>query len=240
MSYRFFVYPFLALTLTCAGLTSARADDAAQAAFKKLDDYLQSNPLDFQTTFNATSDGNELYHGTGRFIIRKPSALRANVALGRNTYLVISDGSVLTIYDPQQKKYSQTPAPPSLPAAFGFFTGELGIDSQVLNFMNVVHDAVSGSDGTTVKSSGSATIDGKSCDEFTVSASSGDDTWNVWLEKGDKPLLCKLIYRSVDGPAQSNMFHWNSAPAITPETFTFTAPSGATKVDVGDLNMASP
>ncbi|HML30887.1 MAG TPA: DUF2092 domain-containing protein, partial [Hyphomicrobium sp.] len=94
--------------------------------------------------------------------------------------------------------------------------------------------------GSTVKAGGSDTINGKSCREFTVSTASGDDTWQVWMEQGDKPLLCKLVYRSVDGPAQSNTFHWNGAPKISPETFSFTAPAGAAKVDVGDLNMASP
>lgn len=240
MSFRFFAYPFLALMLAATGVAEGQTSDAAQAAFKKLDDYLQNNPMDFETKFNATSDGNELYHGTGHFILRQPTALRADISLNANTYVVISDGTVLTIYDPQQKKYSQNAAPGSLSAAFGFFAGELGIDSQVLNFMGVVHEAVSGNDGTTIKAAGNESVDGKSCDKFTVTGASGDDTWQVWMEQGDKPRFCKLVYHSVDGPAQTNMFHWNAAPKISPDTFTFTAPAGSTKVDVGDLNMVSP
>lgn len=240
MSFRFFAYPFLALVLASTGVAEGQTSDAAQVAFKKLDDYLQNNPLDFETKFDATSDGNELYHGTGHFILRQPTSLRAEISLDANTYVVISDGTVLTIYNPQQKKYSQNAAPGSISAAFGFFAGELGIDSQVLNFMSVVHDAVSANDGTTVKSSGSESVDGKTCDKFTVSGASGDDTWIVSLEKGDKPLFCRLVYRSVDGPAQTNTFHWNDTAKIAPDTFTFTAPAGSTKVDVGDLNMVSP
>lgn len=240
MSFRFFAYPFLALMLASTGVAEGQTSDAAQVAFKKLDDYLQNNPIDFETSFNATSDGNELYRGTGHFIVHQPNALRADVSLDANTYVVISDGTVLTIYNPQQKKYSQNAAPGSLSAAFGFFTGELGIDSQVLNFMSVVHDAVTGSDGMTIKDAGSETVDGKSCDKFNVSGASGDDTWEVSLEKGDKPLFCKLVYRSVDGPAQTNTFRWNETPKITPATFTFSAPAGSAKVDVGDLNMVSP
>lgn len=240
MSFRFFAYPLLALTLASTGVAEAQTSDAAPAAFKKLDDYLQSNPIDFETKFNATSDGNELYHGTGHFIVRQPNALRSEVTLDANTYIVISDGTVLTIYNPQQKKYSQNAAPGSLSAAFGFFTAELGIDSQVLNFMGVVHDAVGGGDGMTIKPAGSETVDGKTCDKFQVSTASGDDNWEVSLEQGDKPLFCKLVYHSVDGPAQTNTFHWNSTPNIAPETFTFSAPAGSTKVDIGDLNMVSP
>lgn len=240
MSSRSLIYPALALALACTSPAQAQSSDAAKVAFKKLDDYLQKNPVDFETSFDAQSDGNELYRGKGHFIIRQPNALRADTTLGHNTYVVVSDGSVLTIFNPQDKRYSQNAAPQSLPAAFGFFTGEIGIDSQVLNFMSIVHDVVASGDIAKVTDSGSDVIDGKSCDKFTVSEASGDDTWQVWLEKGDTPLICKLVYKSVDGPAQSNTFHWNAAPTLTAETFTFSPPAGSTKVDIGDLNMVSP
>lgn len=241
MLYRLLIYPALALMLVCAGVAQAQTNDAAaEVAFKNLDDYLQKNPLDFETSFNATSDGNELYRGTGHFLIQRPNQLHSEITLSQNTYWVISDGTVLTIYDVQQHKYSQTASPQSLAAAFGFFTGELGIDSQVLNFMDIVDSVVTGSDGTKATAAGSDMIAGQQCDKFTVSGSSGDDTWQVWLQKGDKPLLCKLVYQSVDGPAQTNTFTWKTTPAFTPQTFEFSPPAGAAKVDIGDLNLASP
>lgn len=223
---------------TAAG--EAQTSSSADTAFKKLADYLQSNPLDFQTTFDAKSGGNELYRGKGHFLLRRPNQLHAEITLGGNVYWIISDGTVLTIYDVQQRKYSQTPSPATLSAAFGFFTGEIGIDSQVLNFMEIVDDAVSGSSSFKVTSAGSGTIDGKNCDQFAVASASGDDTWQAWLEKGDKPLLCRLIYKSVDGPAQTNTFAWKSPAAISAESFTFSPPAGAKKVDIGDLNLAAP
>jgi hypothetical protein len=240
MLNRSLFYSLFALALTCAASAHAQTDEAAQVAFKNLDSYLQNNPLDFETSFNATSDGNELYHGKGHFIIHQPNALRAEIELEHASYLVISDGTVLTIYNLQQKKYAQVASPSSLSAAFSFFTGELGIDAQVVNFMDIVHVVVSGNNGTTVKTMGSETIGGKTCDVFTVGTSSGSDTWQAWLERGDKPLLCKLIYRSVDGPAQANTFSWNTTPQLSADTFTFSPPAGSVKVDVGDLNMVSP
>ncbi len=240
MLFRLLMYPLVALALTCTGLAQAQTSPAADAAFKHLDDYLKNNPLDFETSFNATSDGNELYSGTGHFLIQRPNQLHAEITLAGGSYLVISDGTILTIYDTKRHKYSQTASPPSLAAAFGFFTGELGIDSQVLDFMGVVDNVVTGSDGAKTSASGSETIGGKSCDKFTVSGPSGDDTWLAWLEKSDKPLLCKLIYRSVDGPAQTNSFKWNPTPAFTQQTFEFVPPAGSSKIDIGDLNLASP
>ena len=240
MSFRLLVYPILALTFLNTGFAQAQTSDATKATFNKLDTYLQSNPLDFETTFNATADGNELYRGQGHIIMRQPNALRAETTLQGNTYLVISDGSVLSIYNEHQKKYSQTPAQPTLAGAFGFFSSELGIDSQVLNFIDIVHTVVANGDNTTVTPTGSEDIGGKACDKFTVTDTSGDETWQVWLEKGDTPLLCKLVYKSVDGPAQVNTFHWNPTPQLTAQSFVFTPPPGSSKVDVGDLTMVAP
>ncbi|MFT3733028.1 MAG: DUF2092 domain-containing protein [Hyphomicrobium sp.] len=234
-------FGLVAALLAPAGLAHAQTSAAAGTAFKQLDSYLQSNPLDFETNFDASSDGNELYRGKGHFILRQPDALRADTTLAQNTYLLISDGTVLTIYNPQQKRYSESPAPQSLSAAFGFFTGELGIDSQVLNFMGIVHMVnTGGGDGMKVTDAGTENIGGKSCDKFLINDPTDQGTWQVWLEKGDKPLMCKLIYRSVDGTEQSNVFQWNAVPTLTPQTFTFSPPAGSTKVDIGDLNMASP
>jgi len=240
MLNRLLLYPVLALLFTGISVAQAQTSESAAVTFKHLDEYLQANPLDFETAFDASSDGNELYRGKGHFLIQRPNDLRAEITLGHNTYLIISDGTVLTIYDEQQHKYSQTAAPPSLAAAFGFFTGEIGIDSQVLNFMDIVDNVVSASDGTKASTAGSDTIDGKACDKFAVADASGDNTWQVWLEKGDKPLLCKLVYHSVDGPEQTNSFSWKTSPAFAADTFKFSPPAGSAKVDIGDLNLASP
>lgn len=240
MFYRLLVYPALACLFAGNAVAQAPTSDSAKVAFEHLAQYLQKNPLDFGTAFDASSDGNELYRGKGHFLIQRPNDLHAEITLGNNTYLIISDGTTLTIYDEQQRKYSQTASPQSLAAAFGFFTGEIGIDSQVLNFMDIVDNVVSGSDGTKAVATGSSTIDGRDCDTFTVADQSGDNTWKVWLGKGDTPLIYRLVYHSVDGPSQTNTFTWNATPAFTADTFKFSPPAGSAEVDIGDLNLASP
>lgn len=254
MLQRSLLYPIAAWALATACLAeepsapvkvadnakTAATSNEALATFQRLSAYLQSNPLDFETTFNATSDGNELYRGAGHFLLRRPNQLRADLTLGQNTYVVVSDGTVMTIANPQQKQYSQTNAPATISAAFGFFTGEIGIDSQVLNFLGVVDAVVSGSDGVKATVSGTENIGGRQCEKFTVTGSMGDDTWIAWLEKKDTPLLCKLVYRSVDGPAQTNDFRWTASPTFTATTFVYTPPEGANKVDIGTLDLAAP
>ena len=89
-----------------------------RGTFERLNNYIKSNPLDFETTFEARAGGDELYRGSVHFLLRQPNQLRAEASFGEATYLVISDGTVMTIYNPQQRKFSQTAAPASLAAAF--------------------------------------------------------------------------------------------------------------------------
>ena len=129
----------------------ASASGEPRVIFKRLHDYVKSTPLDFETSFDARTLGEELYRGSVHFRIRQPNLLRIETSSGRNAYVVISDGKVLTIYDPKQRKFAQTTAPDSPAAAFGLFTGELAVESQVLDFIRVVDDVVAGSDDVEVQ-----------------------------------------------------------------------------------------
>ena len=86
-----------------------------------------------------------------------------------------------------------------------------------------------------VAAAGSSTIGGRQCDKFTAVGRMGDDSWEAWLEKNDVPLLCRLVYRNVDGPTQTNEFRWKPNPVFSQDTFVFSPPEGSTKVDVGSL-----
>ena len=248
MAYRMLLYPLVAWTLACVVAQAqtepsknapsnsvASASGEPRVIFKRLHDYVKSTPLDFETSFDARTLGDELYRGSVHFQIRQPNLLRIETSSGRNAYVVISDGKVLTIYDPKQRKFAQTTAPDSPAAAFGLFTGELAVESQVLDFLRVVDDVVAGSDDIKVAAAGSSTIGGRQCDKFTAVGRMGDDSWEAWLEKNDVPLLCRLVYRNVDGPTQTNEFRWKPNPVFSQDTFVFSPPEGSTKVDIGSL-----
>ena len=185
-------------------------------------DYVKSTPLDFETSFDARTLGAELYRGSVHFQIRQPNLLRIETSSGRNAYVVISDGKVLTIYDPKQRKFAQTTAPDSPAAAFGLFTGELGVESQVLDFLRVVDDVVAGSDDIKVAAVGSSTIGGRQCDKFTAVRRMGDDAGKLG-GKERRPSPMWLVYRNVDGPYQTNEFRWRPNPVFSQDTLLFPA-----------------
>jgi hypothetical protein len=205
-----------------------------------LHDYVKSNPLDFKTSFDAQTLGIQLYRGTAHFLIRQPNLLRIETSSGDRSYLAVSDGKMLTIYNPHQRKFAQISAPNSPAAAFRLLTGEIGVESQVLNFLGVLDDVVAGTAGAQVTAAGSTTIGGRQCDRFTVVEETGVNKWEVWLAKNEVPLLCKLTYQSIDGPAQTNELSWKPSPVFSQETFAFFPPEGSTKVDIGALGLSLP
>ena len=90
--------------------------------------------------------GDELYRGSSHFLIRQPNLVRIETDSGDRSYLTISDGKVMTIYNPRQRKFAQMTAPDSPAAVYGMLTGEMGAESQVLRFLGVVDDVVAGAD----------------------------------------------------------------------------------------------
>ena len=252
MLYRLLLFPLAAwmLTSNCVAQDqteppkSAPSDLAATASsepraiFKRLHDYLKSNPLDFETSFDARLLGDELYRGSSHFLIRQPNLVRIESDIGNRSYLTVSDGKVMTIYNPRQRKFAQTTAPNSPAAAFGMLTGEMAVESQVLRFLGVVDDVDAGADGIKVTAAGSSTIGGRQCDRFTIAGQMGE-SWEAWLEKNDVPLLCKLLNHA-EATVQTNEFKWKSNPVFSPETFVFSPPQGSTKVDVGSLGLSPP
>ena len=255
MLYRLFLYPVAIWVFASACFaedqtepsknapppnSAAAVPDEVRSTFARLQNYIQNKPLDFDSSFEARADGDELYRGSIHFLLSQPNLLRAQASYGQASYLIVSDGTVMTIYNPAQKKFSQSAAPSSLAQAFGYFSGEIGVDSQVLNFLSVVEDAAAGSDDFKLSAGGSETIGGHQCDKFTVTGKLGDNWWEAWLEKGDVPLLCRVVYHNVDGPTQVNEFSWKPTPTLSKDTFVFTPPAGSTKVDIGDLNLAAP
>ena len=250
MLYRMLLYPLMALMFASTCLAQAQTEppkfapsDLAPsgssdpgAIFKRLRDYVKSSPLDFETSFDARMLGDELYRGSSHFLIRQPNLVRIETDSGNRSYLTISDGKVMTIYNPRQRKFAQMTAPDSPAAVYGMLTGEMGVELQVLRFLGVVDDVVAGADGAKPVAAGSSTIGGRQCDRFTIAGQMGE-SWEAWLEKNDVPLLCKLINHA-DTTVQTNEFKWKSNPVFSPETFVFSPPQGSTKVDVGSVGLS--
>ncbi len=212
------------------------------ATFGRLRDYLVSKPLDFQTTFVAHSDTLGTLQGSLHFLVQRPNLFRIESSSGHGSYVVISDGKVMTIYKPKEGKYAQLPAPSSARQGLGLVTGLMAMESQTLVLLGVIEDIATGGKGFQVTSGNTETIGGRPCDSFSIVEATEEFTtkWKVWLEKSDVPLVCKFVTGSTESLAdamQTNEFSWKQDPAVPADVFVFTPPKGSEKVDVGGLGL---
>jgi hypothetical protein len=249
MSFRIFFHSFAVLMFAIVGLSQAPGDSwaapqagpsEAHIAFQKLDHYLRNNPLEFQTSYDARNATLGNSRGTAHFFIERPNLLRIEFAGAGFSYLLVSDGSIFTIYDRKKRKYAQVPARKTPLEAMNLFTGLTAFQAQVLRFLGVVGDVADKDKDIQITANGPRNIQGRQCDRFRIVYTQGvsPDKWEVWLQQGDVPLACKTVVTSVDeGNVQTNTYVWKTSPVVLPSMFVFTPPSGSKKVDLGDLDL---
>ncbi len=90
--------------------TVANASDGSQAVFKRLTGFIGANSLDFQTSFVGVSSTRPL-RGTVHFLIKRPNFFRIESKLGRDSYSLVSDGKVMTVYNKREQRFTEVPAP---------------------------------------------------------------------------------------------------------------------------------
>jgi hypothetical protein len=247
-AHQMFRKSVLAVVLTCTTLSgvagsasSEPASDDPMAAFTKLAAYISANPLDFETSFSSRSAilDTEFLNGKARIIAAQPNLLRLDTTSSKGSFLVISDGTTLTILDRSSNKYAQTSAKPSLGATVNLFTGLIVVEPQTLLFLDAVQAVATGQATAQASASGTEAVGGRTCKRYTVAGSDGA-TWEAWLEAKEIPLPCKLVSRDSDDPdatVQTNEFTWAQNTSHSTDTFTFTVPPASKQVDFGDLGL---
>ena len=66
--------------------------------------------------------------------------------------------------------------------------------------------------------------------------------WQIWLEKGDRPLPRKLVITNTDVPQQPQYvayFTWDTAPAIAADAFSWRPEAGYQLIDFGTAALAA-
>lgn len=133
-------------------------------------------------------------HGAANFFIGRPNLLRVKLSGSDFSYLIVSDGKVLTIYDGKKRKYTRHGAPEKPIQAANLFTGLAVFESQVLRFFGVVDDLANGNLSAKINLSGTERI-GYQCDRYIIEYTAGtiSDEWEVWLQQKNIPLPCRLL-----------------------------------------------
>ena len=164
---------------------------------------------------------------------QRPNKLRAERTGDLVQQVFVYDGKSLTLHNPADKFYAQVAAPGTLDAMLEFARTKLDIvapagDLLYTNAYDILMDGVT--EGFVV---GKAVIEGALCDHLAFRAPHVD--LQVWIQQGAQPLPRKLVIttRDMDNAPQFavTVTKWNLKPKFGAQTFAFTAPADAKKVD---------
>ena len=173
------------------------------------------------------------FNHQARMSVQRPNKLRAERTGDLVDQLFVYDGKTLTLSNPQAKAYAQVAAPDTLEAMLEFARTQLDIVAPAGDLLNknaydILMDGVT--DGFVV---GKAVIEGVRCDHLAFRAPHVD--LQVWIQEGAQPLPRKMVITTRDLPNAPQfavtMTKWNLKPTFGAQTFTFTPPAGAKKVD---------
>lgn len=209
---------------------SAKADEPR--AVKELRamhaNLIDAGELDFVTRFEGTNATlGKSYRGQARFMVRKPNLLRVTATTSRGSFVIVSNGKVLTIHQPKKRRYRQMPARDSIVGNLYLVAGLIGFEIRMIDFFWTVDYLAARLDYGEVKAGKSRKFGEKDCDGYALARD--QDRWEVWIDRSPQRWPCHLVSRRVDGNSaltQTNAFTWQLSPALSPGSFEFEAPKG--------------
>jgi len=173
------------------------------------------------------------FNHTARMSAQRPNKLRAERTGDLVDQVFYYDGKSLTLHNPKDKAYAQVAAPDTLEAMLEFARTKLDIVAPAGDLLNknaydILMDGVT--DGFVV---GKAVIEGARCDHLAFRAPQVD--LQIWIQEGAQPLPRRFIITTRDLPNAPQfavtVTQWNLKPTFGAQTFTFTPPAGAKKID---------
>jgi hypothetical protein len=213
-------------------------DAEAQRLLKASTDFLASQQRFSADTRNTLEvvlkSGQKIeFNHAARVSVQRPNKLRAERSGDLVHQLFVYDGKTLTLYKPKDKAFAQVAAPDTLEDMLEFARTQLDIVAPASDLLNksaygILMDGVT--DGFVV---GKAVIEGVRCDHLAFRAPHVD--WQIWVQEGTQPLPRRLVITTRGLPNAPQfavtMTKWNLKPSFDAQTFKFTPPAGATKVD---------
>ncbi len=214
-------------------------DPRADAQLRKMSDYLsqmQSFRVDTTTVDEkVTTDGQKIQElKESAVVVKRPNKLRVDRTGPRGHAILRYDGKQLSLFADDQNRYAVMPAPSDLDAAIDHAREKLHADAPGGDLL--VSDPYQALTDGIVKGHyvGLEPVEGKLAHHLAMT---GDKTdWQIWIADGPQPVPLRYVITSKDVPGQPEFtleaHHWRSDPTVKDQTFTFTPPGDAVKVDL--------
>lgn len=185
-----------------------------------------------------TSSGQQIQAGrTLDLQVRRPNRLRAEVHSPRRNREMVYDGSSITLLNRAQNFYGTVHAPGNIDEAMDVASEKFGIAMPLEDFVtsdphkDLLEKVTSGTD------IGPVTVMGVPCEHLAFSQNNID--WQVWIEKGVKPVPRKFVitYKDEpDSPEFTAIFsNWDFTTQLPDFVFKFEPPPGSSKIEVKEM-----
>ena len=234
-----------AATQPKAALTAPAIDPQAVAAVERMGAYLKTLPA-YSVRAETTTDEVLLagpkvqYGGTIDATYRAPDGLWMRVVSDeRDDQQFFYDGKSLSLWIEAKQSWASVATTGTLPETITLVESKYDV---TFPLGDLVAGAVLETLLRDVKAGiviGTGRVGGVECDHLGFHQDGAD--WQLWVEKGDRPLPRKLVITTLGEPSQpqhSEVLTWDLSPKIDASTFSFTPPAGAQRIVIAERQAA--
>jgi hypothetical protein len=208
-------------------------DQAALDALTRMGAYLRTLER-FQIQANTTIDevadnGQKLqFAGTVLYKVRRPDGLFVETRTDRRVRQITYDGHTFTLYAPRQNFYAQVATTGTIAELATRLSDRFDIHLPLVDLFYWGTEQADTNAITSASVIGFARINGVDCDQYAFRQEGVD--WQVWIERGDRPLPRKLVVTTRDddaNPQYAAELNWTLNSNFPDATFAFTPPRDA-------------
>jgi hypothetical protein len=216
-----------------------RIDPKAEAALHRMSDYLAGlKTFRVDTTSvdeKLTTEGQKIQEiRESKIAVKRPDELRID-RVGPNGHAVFCyDGKRFSFYNSEKNVYAVAPAPATLDAAIDEARDRLHIDAPGGDLLvSKPYDALV--DGvTTGRYIGLEPLGSGKAHHLAMTKQNVD--YQIWIQDGPEAVPVRYVITSKDLPGQPqftiDLRNWQPSAPMSDDTFGFTTPAGASRVDL--------
>lgn len=228
----------LLIGLAISGAQAETAEEGAKRILKAMSDYVTSQKtisLKFDSDIEAITPQLEKiqFTNSGQLLLTRPDKLRATRTGGYADVELVFDGKTLSAFGKNINAYAQIETTGTIDELIERLRAEHGLALPAADLLLSQPYEELIANVLEAKHIGSGVIDGVECEHLAFRNPETD--WQLWVEMGDRPIPRKYVITSktVTGAPQYTVRikDWESNAQTEADTFIFTPPEGAKKVD---------
>lgn len=212
---------------------ATEVEEDALKALKQMGAYLDTLKTFGLTAESAldvvTVDGQRLQlDGVTTYKVRRPNGFVIDMKSDIKNRTFVYDGKQFTVYAPELKYYATVDAPPTNIETLNKIYDNLGIALPLEDLFHWNGDKTREAKLISGFVVGPATIDGVKTDHYAFREK--DIDWQIWIQRGDKPLPKKLVIidrTDEAAPTYTARLNWVENPPLTQKDFAFSPASDA-------------